>query len=151
MSTEKRNGRSFIRLQYSFFRVMFSSMEPIDTPKKRHRGDAVKAKIPTDSDQRWEWIKYQLRMRGSSLALIAKALDIPRQSVANAKRVRYPRVERAIARKLDMAPRDIWPDRWHPDGAPLRERPNMGERKPIIGHKPNESNAIAHCQIARSA
>lgn len=108
-------------------------------------------KIPTDPAQLWEWIKFQLRLRGSSLAQIGQELNIPRQSVHNAKRVRYPRVERAIAEKLDVAPRDIWPDRWNPDGAPLRDRPNMGESKTKVGHKPTESNAIAHCQIARSA
>ncbi len=111
----------------------------------------MKTKVPTDPELRWEWIKFQLRVRGSSLALVARELGVGRNAVINVKRVRYPRVERAIARKLDMAPRDIWPDRWHPDGAPVRERPNMGERKPMVGHKPTESNAIAHCQIARSA
>ena len=111
----------------------------------------MKTKVPTDPDQRWEWVKYQLRMRGSSLALVAQHLGISRQSVINAKRVRYPRVERAIARKLNMAPRDIWPDRWHPDGAPVRERPNVGERKSGYPNKDTEANAIAHCQMARSA
>ena len=111
----------------------------------------MKTKLPTDPDQLWEWVKFQLRLRGSSLAQIGVELNIPRQSVHNAKRVRYPRVERAIARKLDMAPRDIWPDRWHPDGAPLRERPNHGERKPSVCHEHTKSNAIAHCQMARSA
>ena len=111
----------------------------------------MKTKVPTDPDQRWEWVKYQLRVRGSSLALVAQSLGISRQSVINTKRVRYPRVERAIARKLGMAPRDIWPDRWHPDGAPVRERPNMGERKTKVCHEHTKSNAIAHCQMARSA
>lgn len=111
----------------------------------------MKAKIPTDPDQLWEWVKFQLRLRGSSLARIGQELSIPRQSVNNAKRVRYPRVERAIARKLDMAPRDIWPDRWQPDGAPVRDRPNMGERKHNRASQHTKSNAIAHCQMARSA
>lgn len=111
----------------------------------------MKIKFPTDPEKRWECIKYQLRLRGSSLAQIGQELGIPRQSVNNAKRVRYPRVERAIARKIDVAPQDIWPDRWNPDGAPVRERPNMGERKPSVCHQHTKSNAIAHCQMARSA
>lgn len=111
----------------------------------------MKTKIPTDPDQLWEWVKFQLRLRGSSLAQVGQELNIPRQSVHNAKRVRYPRVERAIAQKLDMTPGDIWPDRWHPDGAPLRERPNLGERKTSVCHQHTKSNAIAHCQMARSA
>jgi len=117
----------------------------------------MKTKVPTDPEQRWEWVKYQLRMRGSSLSLVAQDLGISRQSVINAKRVRYPRVERAIAGKLDLTPQDIWPDRWHPDGAPVRERPNSCERKNLREHKHDravqhtKSNAIAHCQMARSA
>lgn len=110
----------------------------------------MKTEIPTDPDQRWEWVKYQLRKRGSSLALLAQELGVSRQSVNNAKRVRYPRVERAIARKLSIAPQYIWPDRWHPDGAaPLRDRPNVSERRVL--HKHTQPNANTHCQMARSA
>ena len=108
-------------------------------------------KFPTDPEQRWECVKYQLRVRGSSLALVAQELGIARQSVINAKRTRYPRVERAIARKLNVSPGDIWPDRWQSDGAPRRERPNVGERKAGYYNKDTKSNAIAHCQMARSA
>lgn len=111
----------------------------------------MKTKVPTNPHQLWEWVKFQLRLRGSSLAQIGQELGIPRQSVHNAKRVRYPRVERAIARKLEMTPWDIWPDRWNPDGAPLRERPNMGECKHNSSSQHTKSNAIAHCQMARSA
>ena len=111
----------------------------------------MKTEIPTDPDQLWEWVKFQLRLRGSSLAQIGKELNIPRQSVHNAKRVRYPRVERAISRKLDIAPNKIWPDRWNPNGAPLRERPKANERKSKVCAKHTKSNATTHCQMARSA
>lgn len=111
----------------------------------------MKNKIPTDPEQLWEWVKFQLRMRGSSLAKIGQELKISRHSVNNAKRVRYPRVERAIARKLGKTPGDIWPDRWHPDGAPLRDRPNVGEIKHASNVQDTKSNASAHCQMARSA
>lgn len=111
----------------------------------------MKTTVPTDPEKRWEWVKFQLRVRGSSLALVARELGVGRNAVINVKRTRYPRVERAIARKLEMTPRDIWPDRWHPDGAPVRERPNMGERKHDRGVQHTKSNAIAHCQMARSA
>lgn len=108
-------------------------------------------KFPTDPEQRWECVKYQLRLRGSSLASIAQELGVGRNAVINAKRIRYPRVERAIARKLSVSPRDIWPERWQSDGAPRRERPNVGERKAGYCHKDTKSNAISHCQMARSA
>lgn len=126
-------------------------MNTLDNPKKRHRGDAMKTKVPTDPELRWEWIKYQLRVRGSSLAQVAQELSVGRNAANNVKRVRYPRIERAIARKLDMAPRNIWPDRWNPDGSPKRDRPNAGEIKHANNVQDTKSNAIAHCQMARSA
>lgn len=111
----------------------------------------MKTKIPADSELRWEWLKYQLRTRGSSFVTIARDLGVSRPAVLNAKRVKYPRVERAIARKLELTPLAIWPERWNPDGTPRRDRPNMGERKHIHGGQDTKSNAIAHCQLARSA
>lgn len=111
----------------------------------------MKTKIPTNPEQRWEWIKFRLRCTGSSLYALGRELGVSGSAVQNAKYNPYPRMERAIARKLETTPEAIWPERWSQNGSPVRERPNTGERKKIIGHKPTESNAIAHCQIARSA
>ncbi|RUI34575.1 transcriptional regulator [Pseudomonas aeruginosa] len=83
--------------------------------------------IPSDANVRWEWIKYQLRVRGISLADLARSLEVTSQAVKNAKRTPYPRVERAIAEALELSPRTLWPERWRNDESPKRQRPNRAE------------------------
>lgn len=68
--------------------------------------------IPADPVQRNEWIKYQLRLRGSSLSKLARSLGVTRQAVRNALASPYPKMERAIAAELDLRPEDIWPERY---------------------------------------
>lgn len=87
----------------------------------------MKPAIPADPTLRWEWIKYQLRVRGSSFSQVARELDVTRAAVLQVKRVAYPRMERVIARKLDRHPGELWPERWNADGTPRRERPKRAE------------------------
>lgn len=68
--------------------------------------------IPRDPVQRNEWIKYQLRMRGSSLSKLARRLGVTRQAVRNALSTPYPRMERAIANEIGIHPQTIWPERY---------------------------------------
>ena len=68
--------------------------------------------IPRDPVQRNEWIKYQLRMRGSSLSKLARRLGVTRQAVRNALATPYPKMERAIAEEIGIHPGYIWPERY---------------------------------------
>lgn len=86
--------------------------------------------IPQDPSLRWEWIKYQLRARGTSLAKLARSLDVTGPAVKNAKASPYPRIERAIADALDLSPVQLWPERWDANGNPCRRRPNRSESQP---------------------
>lgn len=74
--------------------------------------------IPADPVQRNEWIKYQLRLRGSSLSKLARRLGVTRQAVRNALSSPYPKMERAIAAELELRPEDIWPERYAGRGNP---------------------------------
>lgn len=107
----------------------------------------MKPDIPLNPEQRWEWIKFQLRCRGTSLARVARELEVSRNAVINAKRLPYPRVERAIAKRLDLTPVRIWPERWNADGTPCRQRSNRAESSPWARRnkplKDSGSNAIA--------
>ncbi|MDX1465587.1 MAG: helix-turn-helix domain-containing protein [Halomonas sp.] len=116
--------------------------------------------IPINPEQRWEWLKYQLRTRGTSLAKVANSLKVSRAAVLNAKQLPYPRVERAIASELGLHPGEIWPERWNADGTPCRHRPNRAENRAVgrksgeaahICAKDSDSNAIAHRPLAREA
>lgn len=65
--------------------------------------------------QRNEWIKFQLRIRGSSLSQLARDLGVTRQAVRNALSSRYPRMERVIAAEIGLDPEIIWPERYRKD------------------------------------
>lgn len=100
--------------------------------------------IPLDPTLRWEWIKYQLRTRGTSLAMLARALDVSDTAVKNAKRTAYPRMERAIATALGLKPIDLWPDRWNSNGTPHRIRSQRAEKNAIYSQEHNPAYDLRH-------
>ena len=58
-------------------------------------------------------IRAELAARGKPIAALARDLGVSIQTVSAAiRRPTSRRVERAIARALGMAPREIWPDRY---------------------------------------
>lgn len=83
--------------------------------------------IPSDPDLRWEWIKFQLRAKGTSLAQLARELHVTGPAVKNVKRTPYPRMERAIAKGVGVDVEKLWPERWNADGSPNRMRPRRAE------------------------
>lgn len=126
-------------------------------PKKRHRGDAMNNEIPINPAQRWEWLKYQLRSQGCSFRKLSDELGVSGNAVQLVKYTPYPRMERAIAKKLGLSPQVIWPERWNHDGTPCRERPNRAEKlstakaEKCLCDKDSVSNVSAHRQIAQGA
>lgn len=114
--------------------------------------------VPIELNHRWEWVKYQLRRRGYSLRRLSDELGVTNNAVQMAKYTPYPRMERAIARKLNLAPAVIWPERWNVDGTPSRQRPNRAERQAISYRNDNfdmkddsGSNASTHRSMVREA
>ncbi|MCL7931655.1 helix-turn-helix domain-containing protein [Halomonas llamarensis] len=117
--------------------------------------------IPINPAQRWEWLKYQLRSQGCSLRKLSDELGVTGNAVQMAKYAPYPRMERAIAKKLGLTPQVIWPERWNQDGTPCRERPNRAETlstklktakaQNCLYDKDSGSNASTHRQMVREA
>jgi Ner family transcriptional regulator len=68
--------------------------------------------IPVNPLLRREWIKFQLRLRGTTLSAMARELGVSRQAMGQTLIRSYPKMERAIAARLDMEPGDIWPERY---------------------------------------
>ena len=85
------------------------------------------AEMPLAPAQRWEWIKYQLRVHGCPPAELARQLGITDRAIRAVKVRPYPHIERAIALKLGVEPMQLWPERWELDGSPCRRRPNRAE------------------------
>ncbi|AFL76191.1 helix-turn-helix domain-containing protein [Thiocystis violascens] len=92
---------------------------------------------PKNPAAHWELIKAALRARGSSLSAIARDLGLMRQAVHHVHHKRYPAVEAAIAKVLDVQPSALWPDRYHADGRPIRQRPTAPMAKPQLRRKGN--------------
>lgn len=114
----------------------------------------MKPDIPRDNEQRWEWIKYQIRSRGMTLTSLAASLGVTHKAMVNAKYGPYPRMERGIAKALGMTPQQIWPERWNADGTPARQRPNRSESSPRVRRsamKDNGSNATPHRPLEERA
>ncbi|SNT06967.1 helix-turn-helix domain-containing protein [Pseudomonas segetis] len=100
--------------------------------------------MPKDPAQRWEWIKYQLRIHGCSPAELARQLGITDRAIRAVKHAPYPRIERAIAKKLGVFPMQLWPERWSNDDTPLRQRPNRAESLQRSTDKDNRYSPVSH-------
>ena len=103
-----------------------------------------KTEIPLNPTLRWEWIKYQLRAKGTSLAKLARELKVSDTAVKNAKRTAYPRMERAIAKALGLEPIDLWPDRWNLNGTPYRIRSQRAEKNATYSQENNPAYDLRH-------
>lgn len=109
------------------------------------------ADIPLDPSLRWEWIKYQLRTNGTSLAKLARKLRVSGPALKNVKRTAYPRMERAIAEALDLEVEKLWPERWNADGTPNRIRPKRPEAMPARTQKHNPACVLGHRKTGTEA
>lgn len=76
--------------------------------------------IPTTEPQRRAWIKYQLELVGYTLSSLARELKVSRHAPKLALDRPYPRMERAIAEKINCKPEQIWPERYNENGLPNR-------------------------------
>lgn len=106
--------------------------------------DMNTAEIPSDPDLRWEWIKFQLRARGTSLAKLAREQHVTGPALKNVKRTAYPRMERVIAKALGIAVQTLWPERWDTSGTPHRQRPNRSETLSMHARKHNAACDLGH-------
>lgn len=98
---------------------------------------------PKAPEDRWEWIKYQLRISDTSLAALAREQAVTLQALAQVKLEAYPRMERVIAQALQLRPIDIWPERWESEHHPIRQRPGWPEKRAYKTAPPTASNVPA--------
>lgn len=59
-----------------------------------------------------KYIVYKLRMRGYTISTFARKLGVTPQCVTNALRIRYPKMQREIARTIGEDPKRLWPERY---------------------------------------
>lgn len=74
-------------------------------------------------DTRRAWVIYQLTLRGESLASIARRKEVSRQAMQKVLTYPYPKMEKVLADFLEIAPQDLFPERYdHKTGLPNRMR-----------------------------
>ncbi len=76
--------------------------------------------IPKEPTERWEWIKYQLRLKGYSLRRLGKEHGVTGKAVEAVVRQNAPKWERIISGMIGLQPQEIWPERYGSDGLPIR-------------------------------
>lgn len=76
-----------------------------------------------------EDIKAAVRKRGRTLADVARAAGIKENALRLALVVPRREAENAIAISLGVAPKEIWPSRYHPNG--VRKAP-----QPVDNYRP---------------
>ena len=70
----------------------------------------------------WSWpkVKYELELRGQTLAAIARRLNVTPQAARLVKDRPLPRLQEAIATAIGISPMAIWPSRYDGTGQPVR-------------------------------
>ena len=72
-----------------------------------------------DPAKRRAWVLYQLKLRGESLASLARRLGVDRTTPGYALRKPYPRMERAIAEAVEVPVHVLFPERYTATGERL--------------------------------
>ncbi len=76
-------------------------------------------KLLADPEKRRAWIRYQLDIRGLSLAEVARKNNMAPGCLGQIWRKPYPRAEKRLADALGLHPADLWPERYDKDGLPI--------------------------------
>jgi Ner family transcriptional regulator len=85
--------------------------------------------IPTDPEARRAWVVYQLHLKHTSLAAIARSHGLSAHACGKALRVPSARMEQALAEALDLKPEVLFPERYREDG--VRKIRTSGSRTNI--------------------
>lgn len=115
------------RLTAFQFSAIFTDNPHIYIARARMASDLQKIDLPPaevlrDSERRWVWVLTALKLRGTNLARVARAENIPRNTLQVAKLHPYPRAEGVIARSLGVSVQTLFPDRYDRHGVPIRKK-----------------------------
>lgn len=59
-----------------------------------------------------EWVKYELRLKGSSFSEIARQNGCARETISRTFSKRMPKWEKVVAAAMGMTPEELWPERY---------------------------------------
>lgn len=106
--------------------------------------DYTTKKLLSDPTRNYErrraWIIYQLKLRGESLASVARKSGRSRNATTRAMISPYPAAEKVIADALGLEPQELFPERYDADGLPNRPRGRPKGRASNSGIKNTKNN-----------
>jgi len=97
-----------------------------------------------DPVKRRAWIKYQVQMRGQSLAKVASDAGVSRACLYSAFNKTYPRMERVLADFLELEPSQLFPERYDKDGLPIYR---MGRPKKSVSNLVNDNTRCGYRNV----
>lgn len=106
----------------AIFGVVNSTAQPIGNTTlaaPKNTAERRQSDIPTNPTERKAWVIYQLKIRGLSLASIARDEGVVQQAVASALLVPSSHLEAAIARAVEVPVIALFPERYTADGRRL--------------------------------
>ncbi len=74
-----------------------------------------------EPQNRRAWVIYQLSLKGTSLAALARELGVRPTTIYQAFDRPYPRMEQAIAEAVGITPQELFPERYREDGSYFRK------------------------------
>lgn len=83
---------------------------------EEHQG----CRLPETPEERREWIKYNLKIRGLSFSELGRRHNRSRQIVARALYETSPYWQRVIAEAVGSTPQALWPERFDENNLPLK-------------------------------
>lgn len=117
---------------------MFAFMNETDTPKNLL--DPATKRLIKDPKARRAWGNYQLALRGTNMARLAKDAGITRTTAYQVWCRPYPRIERLVSAAIGVRPQDLFPERYDPTGKPSRR---MGRPPKKSTHTKAKNNSRA--------
>jgi Ner family transcriptional regulator len=99
----------------------------------------VPPEVLLDNRARRAWVILELQLRGHTLADVARAAGVNRQTLYQTFHRSYPRMEACIARAVGLRPEQLFPERYWHDGTTLaRKRQRHPATVPAPPSKPRK-------------
>lgn len=68
--------------------------------------------VPKKPEEKRAWLQYQLKLRGSSFAKVARRAGVTRKAVSKAAHNPSERLANAFSAELELPAAVLWPERY---------------------------------------
>lgn len=114
--------------------------------------DRTTQQLLRNTQKRRAWVIYQLLLKDKTLADVARAAGVERQTLYHVFERPYPKMERLVAEAVGLTPQKLFSERYDADGLPLRRKGlrNGGKSYRHGGKKHSAPSALRNTQAGGS-